>query len=696
MNRQQFETLLDNYLIGRSGPNGGNQGTLSMPTLARAIQGELSKWNGEFSAPPDPLPSAECLAAFVAGSTTEAETQQVIAGCIYDPGFLLQLLIAWQERLFLGETQPHQVEDHIDDALVQRLLAIHSVRGWSRTDSIQNEKQVQDVRPSLPQYRRPTWAVALTAIALSLLGLVVWWAISSPTVDRKVELTVQDPLSSPTHRSADATAVVTTAPSVLDASADQTQGPFAGGVKKDTSQSIGPDVDHPELPGEKMAKNDRQDEADRSLVPGDHTESSELEGNEPDLALSDETSDLASPELAQSESDFPSSPNLGETYSSAASVSWTRVVGLIAEQQASGVERWRALLGPQTQRTENPSDENLPLHSSHHRANSGAATWLLPPGCFARGSLPLGGELILAEGTILSLKGQADEIQLQLLEGEAAAAQLPVGSRLRLSTAEFEGPSVSVKEPATFSARLVDGQLVLSVHSGDIYWDDQRLENRRAFRMSQQSFDESGDASPAPGWMERLPSQSSLSRNLLAKLAQSDDLTLAIEQSLADLLNGTAWQNNPRTMRDVEILSKWRGSLSFEDPLEPATHPVWPVRHKQLMRLFGTPDGSPFDRVRLRFAANLNASGVAARDDRYVQWQAMIFRRQIPTRSDLAEWLSYIDSTDALMAAAGDLMLRVYFNDGPAFNPRAPVPNRMLVRRRWMQIVSANSNRRSR
>lgn len=696
MNRQQFETLLDNYLIGRSGPNGENQGTFSMSTLVRTIQGELSKWNGKFSAPPEPLPSAECLAAFVAGSTTENEAEQVIAGCIHDPGFLLQLLIARQERLSSIGSQQHPDEDQIDEVLVQRLLAIHSSRGWSRTDSIPNEKQVQNVRPSLPQYRRSTWAVALTAIALSFLGLGVWLVISSPSVDRKVELTVQDPLSNPTHHSTDATDSETTTPSVLDALADQTQSSIAGGVKKDTGHSTDPEVDHSNLPGEKMAENERPGEAHRSLVPGNHNESSELEGNELDLALSDEASELASPEVAQSASEFPASPNLGDTYSSAAGVTWTRVVGLIAEQQSSGVERWRALLGPQTQRTENPSDENLPLQSSRHQANSGTATWLLPPGCFARGSLPLGGELILAEGTVLSLKGQADEIQLQLLEGEAAASNLPVGTRVKLSTAELEGPSMTVKEPATFSARLVAGQLMLSVHSGDIYWDNQPLENRHAFRMSQQSFKESGDAAPAPGWIERLPNQSSLSRNLLSKLAQSDDLILAMEQSLADLLNGTAWQSNPRTMRDVEILSKWRGSLSFGDPLDLATHPLWPVRQKQLTRLFGTPDGSSFDRVRLRFAANLNASGVAARDDRYIQWQAMIFRRQIPTRSDLAEWLSYIDGADPLMAAAGDLMLRVYFNEGPVFNPRAPVPNRTLVRRRWMQIVSANSNRRSR
>lgn len=659
----------------------GQPPSLWLARQARSIQTQLNSWKNRIAAPSEPLPSAECLSAFIAGASSPDEEATVIAACVHDPGILVQVLIAWQSEFAAEDSQDQDNPEEMDADLTHRLLQLRPA-GHSAA-SVSSKTAPPTAQPTAKSMGSLRWIrlASAGALAAGLVWAVGWWVIAhsahevsdaGQTVAGEPSATEEVPKSIDSR--GDGLSDAADIRSIAQASGGDASSELSRQPPRLASQT--PLEETNGGASERLEARSLIDSFNDSLLVQEQKVSDAEQLTAPDFGPRPKLSELVERQPMELGKEDPMFPPIN--------VSWTKIVGLVAEQTMAGYDRWRPF-------TDNRRVTSAVADGADAAGNSLApppASWLMLPGCYARGNLSTGGELILAEESMVKIYGEGNQLQLHLLQGAAAMRELPPGTRMSLAQAERNGPVVTVEEAATLYFWIDSNQLYASLLSGRVAWEKQEIERQQKLKITEERIAVTDDQVATPPWLDRLPTNLVLSRSVLANLARSDDLHAGIDQTLQTILQGGGWQTNPRTTRDLELLARWRGNLALHAPLEPAIHPMWPVRSVHLMRLFSPRDGTNFDLARRQFANQLNTRQVS----NYATWQAMLQQQNAPTRADVAQWLGFLNGPDPLFASVADLMLRTLVVSGPAFDPQASVQQRSLVRAQWARII-ADANR---
>lgn len=707
----------------------------SLAETVRALQAEFLEARRHVPPPPLPMPSAEQVAAFVEGGLSESEEASVVAACLHDSGMLFQLLVAEQARAATENPEAPCPAPSIE--LRRRLVALGT--HWAEGDIVAGPERLAPAPGLAPaRHRTPArqrtpathrtpagpsrvavrWAV-IGALAASLVWGVGWWVRGyregSPDAERTIARA--EPRG---DRSSSATDVDTADAvsdtqgqeirrEVRDRSQPEPAPPLADPVERDRTTS------REEVSGQEPSAGRAPFPPMLSPASGSLSDVPARGNRAPDAAtesgpMRPTPSGLSDSSAITAGGDLTGDRERSEAASAEPGLVWTEIVGLVAEQTEPGYDRWRAIWEVESSvgdSTDGFTDQAVEF--SDQAGAQGAVTTpvrlLMLTGCYARGRGRFGGEFVLAEETRVSFESGSDgDFRWTLEMGAIAFRGMPPGTRFRIGDPAGRVVDVVSRAEADFRCWLEGGELHLAVSGGDIETPrvvrepkPQVIRSGRRHRLVDSGLADSGADDGLPVWVETLPTDRILSRSVLANLRGSDDLQSALDRTLVSLAGNSRAAGARRRVQEIELLSRWRGGIAVEDPLEAATHPLLSVRAIQLRRLLSPRDGGPFDSVRRLYAAQLSAGQVGAvRASPLAGWLAAWQGRQPPGRAEFSLWLRQLEDDDPLVAATADFLLRRFVGPGPVFDPRAPLPIRSLARRQWAPLVTSAISSRGR
>ncbi len=658
--------------------------------------------------PPLPLPSAECVAAFVERHTSPPENAQVVAAAVHDVGILFQLLSAAQATEDVGSAEVAEKTAAIgrgasDDAAVSPELLRRLLKLSSPVVPVVQAELVGQVQPSIGGNAggprsvstqqiavalagttpdRSMWIAGLAAAAVVLIGLG-WWMIKIPNAPSdearsepqlpamipEVELTLQ-----PTDRDS-------AAPPELDVP-DHLRGSyeFIQGLAKDN------DVPKP------------SEDVTQSLVDEGRTD------------LSADRQRLSEiPNLAPV-------PMLNQLPKSA--VEWTEITGILAEaKNAESQATWHSVALP---RTASPRTTPLELDQPSDIEQQASAIdrlptkWLTLPSSYARGKLAGGSEIVVDQDSSFQAQvNSRQELSIGLSFGSVVLFDLDSETLLKLiddDTTSDIGLQIA-SELATLGLRRQSTQLELQIFDGVVLFQGEELPNNTLLRIDAlQTITPIPVATPPalPKWAIEFPAKSTIPRAVLASLGSSENLAKSLDEEIVRL----GFKLNPKnqlSLNSFQDLCRMRVGLAREDFSVVLTHALWPVRLMAFEQLQVDNTHAAASRTRRemvrRLVAHLQSTAPAAANGRttaatnnnrmadttapveqVLAWMRMT-QGGAPSRQDVAEWLKMLVDNDPLVAAFGDSMLRRKFAGGPLFDPQMPVSARTIVQKAWRQAV---------
>ncbi|MEZ6137793.1 MAG: hypothetical protein R3C53_23140 [Pirellulaceae bacterium] len=635
MDRQQLLQLIRQKLAQDLPVQQG----LSYAASIRDLQRVLAGLKSTTPPPSDPLPSAECVAAFVDGELSAAEERQVVAACIHDVGILLQVVST-------AAAESTAEVASVESQLLSRLNQLRQLHPTSIPLPVSNRVSVQASaaveKQIAPQVLMPVQLAAeantlprdgarsntlngygwLMVVAAGIVLALGWLALQPEARDNEPQ---QAAVESGDNR--------------------DRFSPPPQLVERKPAPSIA------ETPGTATDNKNAQE--------SEHTPPEQLVG-QPSVAPSAQERPQTKPPMPLS-TDTPS-----VKLASRVNVEWIEITGVLAEQTEVGYDRWRVV---QTQSTMGPAD------SGKH--------WLTLPSCFAKGSLSSGGQLILGEQTSLRTLVDDHGTALDLQFGAIAIRGAPAELELRIvSDSESSPQTLSVEATASFEMRRAPQGLELIMESGALQLAGTRLRAGQSYRLANTTVEilETRQLSP---WYERLPKTTNLSSELLAALVRSEDLAQSLDQEITKL-SQTINFNNPRSVSRFVELCRWRASVGVESVGDVLQHPLWPVRMAAFDELISTTSRLPSLAARRELLSRLPR----AERDRIRLWFLMASGKQRPTRQDAASWLGLLTQDDLQVSAFGDYLLRKCFAGGPNFDPAASARLRDTARKAWAKAVA--------
>ncbi|RMF42626.1 MAG: hypothetical protein D6753_07025 [Planctomycetota bacterium] len=676
--------------------------------LVRQLQHRLADWRHRIPAPPQPLPNAEQIAAFLDGATSAQEDAVIIRAAIHDPGILLQIASdvctppipsnyasADLRQRLIDLAQPDRTAPPRGPSVDAWLLdasaspAAHELlRGDSAPVEPMAEScsvasaQCADSR-AMPQPRRdrrslrdvraaPILAALVATLLIVLGGWGIWHAIRRSPLERHGQVAEQD-LDGPMPAGGRATSSATIPPLLSGQSGQPSAG--EAGVEDDIQAAV-----------EELEAQLAQQSSTRPLEEAVRASFNVPPGGE-DLVGQPTGDRLASPigRPAEEPAGNPAAttevagtgtldrsrrPTLASQ-----PIRWLRVVGLLAQQPESGYDAWMPVAGSDAL-TELGDDPAL-----QHSAHPDAGDWLTLPGSFAEGEIAAGGRIVLGENTnVVTRLSDDGTLDVQLRFGSAALLDLPSGTRLRLPPLSTQS-AVEVVQPAELLMQRVAGGVLVQVHRGEIRLAD-GFARAGTSRLIHPSGVEPGPPSDTlPSWAVRLPTRSTIPRQVLANIDSKQNLPTVIDAQLVRLGRNLDTRN-ALAVRTFLQLCQLRARMAVADPLAAATHPIAGVRLALFDLLTQAEDNAVAQAARRELMRRLRI----ARQE-LASWSQAVTARNRLNRQFVARWLDMLIDEDPVVAAVGDYFLRRSAGGGPVFNPSADRPARMLARTQWLKLL---------
>lgn len=624
---------------------------VSLAAATRRIAMQLQAQAHSVAAPLQPLPSAECLAAFAEQQTTEWEEQQVVAACIHDMGILFQLVNIVDQQL-------NNVSLPVSGEVMAGLLALAPQAASPSREAQLVESQLA---PGQLTHLPPSIQADLTATSLTngkrsarlqnRRTSIQWrWAVGA-----MVAATVL--------------AAIFTAGNLMTDNAKPNQNQL-GAVQKDRPQPPMTDaveshdaVELPEpIPSTEVQPNGVQ-LADETLQPLQPTLDS------PGFAVTDpkEKSPANSPPAPPMPEVEPTPMDVPPKLATAKFGRWEQVIGIVAASQSSESPNWRAVRQAD-QKELVDKDQSL--------------SWMTPPGCYAQAAFGAQGKLILRENSLATFRTQTKESGvLSVCDLEYGA--IYVSNALASHLLQIDATSnISLRLELAESASLVawiEGNALRIIPQGNVTANGQVLASGKVVQVAEDMLEQTELLLEQPEWCQQLPKENVLSRTILANLDQSINLAQAVDQQLIGLLSR---QQTPQSLKLIQQLSQWRVAMECDYPLRAALSPIAPVRMVLFNSILSDTTEQRFVAARRSLLGRLQPLGEERR-------RVQILRMQIkPTRQDVAAWLNELTGDDPELAALADYMFRSQTATGPNFDPTAPRGQRELVKRAWTKLYT--------
>lgn len=702
VNREQLLETVCHATQPPSVVNGG-PAHVSLSRAVREIQQSLMA--DSLPRPDTPLPSAECVAAFIAGSATPEENEQVIRASAHDLGILLQVTAAVQTRPIVPDTSPE---------LTKRLLSIGPKRAETlprflpptvlepQTQPVTNTRRF-DASTKSDGLSRP-WVVGLVSAA-SLLVALTWFLINNLHQNERTR----------------------------GPSAELRDAPALPGGQSNPGENLQPRSDDSRTPDNPLLADDLPaEDSSRTQI------ESAIERLEDELARQGPTPQppITTPQpteqaLAGQNSNHQESghgtatgdPRLAPMPGSQTDVSlqpaiaWTQVTGILAQQTESGYDRWQA-----------HSTASLPSQTAVDAAVPFTPPkWLTLPGCYARGKLAAGGRIVVNQDSCLSaaskfmdapglpanasVEAAAGRTILELRFGSLAMLDVPAGHSIEITGVWNNPKELRVEEPASFYLKRLPGGIQLWLQSGKLTQRNQPVPLKQALLLQQNNLapvsNTAGPKPTLPKWARQFPTSSILPRGILANLDDSVELGDAIDAQLVAMARNLN-RNNAVSRNHFTNLCRWRVKLSVEDGTGIAKHPLWFVRTAAFDLALNSNDYIPSIQAKRLLLAKLRAtpataihvpSGTATNRTPNPAQQAITVQmvrnwiefaggRRQASRQDIGQWLQLLTVDDRVVAAFADYLLRKRYANGPTFDPRASAEVRTEAQRAWRQAIT--------
>lgn len=656
MNRQQLLEMIrvaSREAVQLNGRAPAPPLTLTM----RETQASLSELKNAVAEPDLPLPSAESIASFIAGTCEAREEQQIVQACVHDVGILFQIVNAVQAE--------HDQPAEVSQSLRTRLLELKGQTD-QRSNAVLESNPAQSTGPlplpapvttelapattesaesqsSTQGHRRVSWQL-WGLVAAALIIAIGGFAISSLRNDNAQPQLTGNELPEVRHQEEEDLLLT------QDDDAEQAEGP-----------ATGPPPD---------GIDDALDRLESMLVgPASNDDSATSAAGNSDAAVV--PSNRPKPENTATASNTAQPPNRNDHLrSQVPPVQWDQITGILARQTEESYDRWAIV------RLE-ADDEQV--------ANS----WLTLPSCWARGNLANGGALVMGENTSLQATAPSpDRVSVNLRFGSVAMVDLPAGQRIVLSGMPKSVQELQIDQPASLLIKRIVGGAQITLNSGSVTYGSEKLPSQRTLVIKGDQVTLGSETVSAPEWIAKLPKQSALSRQILSNLDSSGDLGTAMDKQLGAMLRNVN-QNNATSVNNLRKLCLWRARLAVEDESETAQHKYWMVRGAAFDSVLFSVDHLPSQMGRRRLVARL--TGTPPQTIR--NWIECAKGNRKPTRQDIAQWLNFLTSDDPVVAAFADYLLRKRFGGGPEFDPQATAKARAIAQRLWRNTVARTSDR---
>lgn len=688
MNREQLLDIIQHAMRPSSSTN-GHAAPPSLASVIRRVQVAISESQKTIAAPLQPLPTAECVASFVDGNVSPQEREQVIRAAVHDLGILLQVVNSVQAL--------DSLPDEVSDELLTRLIRLRHEPPEGK--AVEDGRAIEDASGAEWQPAKAEEAmVGASSIEPAASPLDVAHPHRAETIPPPVVSPSTDALYDTKQQTW--TAVVTRSAMVVAAAClvwtagwlavrgdwwnTTRKPPSAGPPGVDGAPKLVEDAPRTEdAPGQPEDISTAIDRLEQQLAHGQEVPP----GTESPTALPEDpapTTEYSVQNVAKNDSAAPVpkssvQPDPMSTVDRVASgptVFWTQVTGVLAQQAEAGYDTWQIVSRPSAQRKS--SDGEAP-------EMEGDRSWLTLPTCYARGELVTGGELVMNQDTSLRTPpSRPGEAVFDLRFGSIALLNLPAGGRIRLLGPQTGPGAFEIDSSASLQFRRVAGGLQVSVESGKVLFQGSALPLQRMVTLRSQTPD-LGPAAGLPDWATELPTNSGVSRQILANLDASLELSESIDRQLI-LLARNLKPNNAFGMKNFRRLCLWRTRLSIEDATAVTKHPLWFVRAASFDMALSPQEHLPSMVIRRTLMTKLR--GTQAQTVR--SWIEAANGRRRPTRQDYAHWLNMLTSDDPVVAAFADYLLRKRFADGPNFDPTAPATTRAVAQKVWRAVVAGD------
>jgi hypothetical protein len=628
VNPQQLRQTIEQQLLlaaSLASPSADSSAEISLSAVTRRVAEQLDTHKAYVASPAQPLPSAECLAAFVERQTSRIEEQHVVASCVHDMGILFQLVNIIDQQI-------HSPVAAVPSDVMARLLSL-------------GNKETHLPKPS---------ASAVEKVPLSS-GLQTERDLRTKSHVRRLWIGA----------------------SILAASAIFLAFVIANLVLNDrrpTQDQLGVSPNDNSQPPK---VNDQEDLPRIVETPSRSPDSIQVvEDKERQIPTDPESNDLANNPLNQSPNtnitDNVTTPEKMTTPVVAPSKlpmvkfgRWEKVVGILAASPDREYPIWEAVT---ESKRKDVVDETRVL------------TWLTPPGCYAQARYGDQGKLVLRENSVASFRIQEDRSGVlpicELHYGAIFIAGTQTKHQVQIGDSSSMSVRMELEENTSLLAWKENGELRF-LPRGKVRSNGQLLVNGKAVRVSAEGLEVIQELKEEPGWCQQLPKQNVLTQTILGNLDESNDLAKSVDQQLSRMLS----RPSVLSLKHIQQLALWRVAMEGDSPLRAAISPIPAVRMALFRMLMSDTTEMPFA------AAKRNLLGRLQQGEG--QRRIQIVRGQLkPTRQDLAAWLNELTGDDTEIAALADYMFRSRVQAGPDFDPTAPRVQREISKREWTRVIT--------
>ena len=581
--------------------------------------------------------SIERVAAFVEGALEPAESQQVCQAVMVDNSVLAEVIAAVRSQ----QTDVNQLPP-LSSSLSERLLSMRPTVATNADREASVLQPTAEATSTIPPVSRRDNRLSIK-MAATLVAIAATVLIAISLVNRSGSPTiVQDPLPSQT---------TVTDPGVVEPETESTV------IPSDTvaeSGSTEPEelLDPPDVPLEP-----EQAIVEVSPEPGSHDVAVERMPSPPP-----ELNPLVDPESVRI---HPEEAKLVD-------VRWTEVSGLLAQRDpadlardetttaasettvaaATGMPKWRRV-------------QEGALYSDRPEETRVALT-TLP---FSRAEAELGevGKLVVSADTGLQIERAPTETtaELDLRYGSIALVGVNDGATVRLNQAGQTVATLRWKSRASAVVQSLANGLQIQVDGGSVQINDTDV-REDSVRVGRDRAVETVQAPRRlPTWVSRADKISASDRSLLAQLAESDDLALALNRKIRSLTSA----KNRRAGDDLTLkkLASWQAAMAGPGIYRLAGSRIPAVRFAALQRLAHLNESDP------RYEHTWNTIdkmlGNQQRSNQVKAWFRLIRARRRPNTAQMNQLLNGLANPDPAGRALSDFILRQYVANPPPFDP---------------------------
>ncbi len=684
MDRQQLLQLINQRILASEAAEAA---ATSLSLAMRQVEHQLLPLRSAIAQPALPLPSAECVAAFVEGQVNQAEQSRVIAAAVHDVGILFQLVNAVQSLADAPSRVPS-----VGPELRQRLLAIPRHSQVAIPPSIAppaanpfvNRQRVAD-----SSRHHNAWLLVAVCVAACCLVAVGWiamtWSIkNSPAEDLRA--------ARPRPSNVEGGTVAETIH--MAASEERLPAPPQGAEEDVLAERQADDTRPFASPATALAHEEKLEAIEDSVPESGVT------------PIPFETEVATVPNATPNNSavaDASAFPP--EKQEQGPAIVWTDITGVLASGIDEAYDKWLPVK-VRTAATSQPraTSDSMQDETQHHAQPT---RWLTLSTCFAKGELTNGGHIVVDEDTSFRATRVGDRATwLEVDFGSIVLKDMPKNSQLHFSELPTAANTLQIDATAGLQLQRVAGGLEVALLSGAVHTSDGPLPAGTTILFAGGAQRAMQQPAAMPAWAEKMPDSSALPRQVLANLDFSTELSESLDKQLfvmARNLNGS----NRVAVSNFQNLCRWRADLAVENiHAVTAEHTLWPVRLAAFDMLLNDSRRLPALRARqalfrkllaLNAARNPNASAPAA--DRtgltngtsnLRSWLEMARGNRQANRQDLAEWLRLLANDDSELAAFGDYLLRKRFQGGPSFEPVSNARARAVAQKAWTKFVADN------